>query len=290
MRTFGGTRPYLIACGPSSNDPSWTRGFFTKLYERQRRVRIDGYAMHFYSWGGDSSTKFTVENMREQLSSFAGLEEAILQQRAIMDGFDPERRIGLLIDEWGVWDRLVPEEEKQYGRLWQQNTIRSALAAALGLNVFHRQAEKLHMCNIAQTVNVLQALLLTDRDRCVVTPTYYAYELEKPHRDGMSLRTERTGDSPLGVSISASRKDNKLAITLVNPKHNTNLELSVSVRGAKLDGGTARILHHADRNACNTFDAPSEVTPADHSVEAAGSMVKVELPPLSIVTAVLEIA
>jgi alpha-N-arabinofuranosidase len=290
MRTFGGTRPYLIGCGPSSNDPSWTHGFFSKLYERQRRVRIDGYAMHFYSRGGNPSTKFTMENVQEQLSSFADLEKAILQQRAIMDGFDPDRRIGLLIDEWGVWDRMVPEEEEKFGRLWQQNTIRSAVAAAMGLNVFHRQAEKLDMCNIAQTVNVLQALLLTYKEQCVVTPTYYAYELAKPHRDGTSLHTDTGDDSPLGLSVSASRQGNQLAVTLINPQHDTTMNVAAEIQGATVSGGTARILHHADWNACNTFDSPNVVTPSDHSIAASGSKVTVELPPLSIVTAILRIS
>ena len=94
------------------------------------------------------------------------------------------------MDEWGVWDRMVPDEEKRYGRLWQQITMRSAVAAALGLNVFHRQADKLVMCNIAQMVNVLHAILLTEEDKCVRTSTYYAFELAKPHRGKTSVKTE----------------------------------------------------------------------------------------------------
>lgn len=93
-----------------------------------------------------------------------------------------------------------------------------------------------------------------------IPSSYYAYELEKLRRNGRSLRTEQTDDSPLGVSISASRTNNKLALTLVNPKHDTNIELSAGTRGARLNGGEARILHHVDMNACNTFQAPTEAT------------------------------
>ena len=149
----------------------------------------------------------------------------MLQQRALLDTYDPERKIGLLIDEWGVWDRMIPEEEKRLGRLFQQNTIRSAVAAAMGLNVFHRQADKLVMCNIAQTVNVLHAMLLTDRDKCIRTPSYWAFQLAAPHRAKTAVRLESQDTSPLGLSAAASRQGNELVLTLANPKHDAGVKL-----------------------------------------------------------------
>jgi len=286
VRAFGGTPPFLIACGPSRNDLDWSRRFMNAL---QPRTPLHGFAMHFYSRGRDYATKFTVESLREQLSSFADLEKAILQQRALLDSYDPERRIGLLIDEWGVWDRMVPEEEKRYGRLWQQITMRSAVAAALGLNVFHRQADKLLMGNIAQTVNVLHSMLLTDADRSVRTPAYHAFDLLKPHRSQAALRVEIEDSGPLGLSVSASRRGKDLALTFVNPKHDAALKVDCALSGATPDAAIARILHHPDFNASNTFDNPDRILPREHPVTVEGSRLRLDLPPLSIATAIVRL-
>jgi len=285
---IGETRTYLIACGPNRNDVDWTRRFFDSM-QRQTGM-VHGYAMHFYSNGKSPATKFTVETLREQLSSFAEMERAILQQNALLRSYDPGNRIGLLIDEWGVWDRIQPEDEKRYGRLWQQNTIRSAVAAALGLNVFHRQADKLVMCNLAQTVNVLHALLLTEGARTIRTPSYHAFELLKPHRAKTALRVDNEDKADLGLSVSASRQGKEMAISLVNPLHDEGMEVSCVLSGGAASGATARILHHSDFNACNTFDAPDAITPKAHSVTAAQGGLRIELPPLSVVTVSAQLA
>lgn len=255
------------------------------------RRRPNGFAMHFYSGSRNTPpTKFTVEAMQEQLSSFARLERAVLQQRALMDGYDPERRIGLLVDEWGVWDGMVPEEQQRYGRLWQQNTMRSAIAAALGLTVFHHQADKLVMCNIAQIVNVLHALLLTEEDRCVRTPSYYAFGLLKAHRGKTAVRVETEDSSPLGLSVSASLLGKELALTAVNPKHDVSMRVNCVLAGSTAAAASARILQHDDYNACNTFDAPDRIVPREHPVALDGSRVTLELPPLAIATALVRLA
>lgn len=281
LRDFGDTRLFLIACGPGGHNLDWTRRFMESM---PRRTRIHGYAMHYYSNGRDPATKFTVENLRGQLSTFAALEKAILEQRELLDKYDKERRIGLLIDEWGVWDRMVPEEEKRYGRLFQQIPMRAAVAAALGLNVFHRQADKLVMGNLAQTVNVLHALLLADGDRCIRTTTYYAFELLKPHRGATAVRAQAQEVSPLGLSVSASRQADRLVVTLVNPKHDTGLKVECTVSEGSVGEARARILQHPDFNAANTFDQPDLIVPRDHPLTAAGSAIRIELPPLSVTT------
>jgi len=287
IRSFGETRPYLLACGPSGNDPDWSRRFMDAM--RGRRYP-NGFSMHFYSGGKNTATNFTVEAMQEQLSSFARLEQAIKQQRALLDGYDPERRMGLLVDEWGVWDRMVPEEEKRYGRLWQQITMRSAVAAALGLNVFHRQADKLVMCNIAQIVNVLHSMLLTYEDRCIRTTSYYAFDLLKAHRAKAAVHVENSDSVPLGLSVSASRKDKDLVLTLVNPKHDVAMRVNCSLSGVAAASGKARILHDSDFNACNTFENPDRIVPKDHAVKVEASQIGVDLPPMSIVTVLVTVA
>ena len=281
VRTFGDTRPFKIACGPNGNDTVWTRAFFDDM--RGRRLP-EGFAMHFYSNGRNTPMKFTVENMEEQLSSFARVEAAIRQQRALLDSYDPERRVGLLVDEWGVWDRMIPEEVKKYGALFQQITMRSAVAAALGLNVFHRQAEKLVMCNIAQTVNVLHSLLLTDGPQCIRTTTYYAFDLLKAHRGKTAVNVAASSGDPLGLSVSASRSGSDMVITLVNPRHAKALKVSCALTGATPSAPAATILHHADFNAANTFDAPDTIRPKQHAVEVVSGQLRLDVPPMSIIT------
>jgi alpha-N-arabinofuranosidase len=286
IRSFGDLKPFTIACGPNGNDTDWTRRFMDSL---RPHAFPDGFAMHFYSGGNSTATRFSVEAAQEQLSSFARLEQAVRQQRALLDSYDPDRKTGLMVDEWGVWDHMVPEEENRYGRLWQQITMRSAVAAGLGLNVFHRQADKLVMCNIAQIVNVLHSMLLTDGERCIRTPAYYAFELLKPHRGQTGILVEADNSSPLGLSVSASRQDKRLVLTCVNPKHDSGMKVTCWLSGAKPASGSARILHHQDLNACNTFEDPGRVVPRDWTVNIAGTVAELDLPPMSIVTAVLRL-
>jgi len=291
LREFGGTQPFLVACGPRNNDPDWSRGVMDGLKGRRRLP--DGFAMHYYSRGKDPATKFSVENMQEQLSSFALIEQAVIQQRDLLDGYDGGPKIGLIVDEWGVWDRILPEEAQRNGALWQQSTMRSGVAAGLGLNLFNRQADKLSMCNVAQMVNVLQSVLLTDGplgQNCVRTTTYYAYLLFKPHRSKTAVRVETTDPSPLGLSVSASRQANEIVVSLVNPRHDADLTVECSVRGVTLKQGAAQILHDADFNSCNTFDDPNRVVPREHPVIVDASKVRIVMPRLSVATAVLQSA
>ena len=267
--------------GPNSNDLEWSRRFLRSLEDAKHGRRPDGFAMHFYSSGKNTPQAYTVENMREQLASFARMEQAVLQQRALLDSFDPQRKIGLLIDEWGVWDRMIPDEEKRLGRLFQQNTIRSAVAAMLGLNVFHRQAGKLVMCNIAQTVNVLHAMLLTERDRCIRTPSYYAFQMAAPHRGQTAVHVESKDTSPLAASVAASRRSNRIVLTLANPSHDAGVKLECVLAGWRALSAQARLLHHEDFNAANAFDEPDRVVPRSYPVSSSGAMLAVDLPPMS---------
>jgi alpha-N-arabinofuranosidase len=286
VRVFGSTRPFAIACGPSGNNKDWTRGFF----ETVGRGLPQGYAMHYYSNGRLEATKFTPEETARQLSSFALVEQAILEQRELMNTWDPQKRVGLMVDEWGIWDRMVPEEQKRFGRLWQQIPIRGGVAAALGLNVFHRQADKLVMCNIAQTVNVLHSMLLTDDGpNCIRTPAYWAFYLMKEHRGKTAVKSDTGDTSPLGLSVSASRSEQEMMVTLVNPKHDAGMKVSCGLAGVKASGAAAQLLHHPDLNACNTFEQPDAIAPRPQPATLAGGRLEVELPPLSVATVKLKL-
>lgn len=290
VRQYGDTKPFLVACGPGGPNVRWTRGFMDSLDYRH----LDGYSMHYYERGDDRPTQFTSEHSDEQLAIFARVEDAIAEQRTLLDGYrdgrGDGRKIGLILDEWGVWDKIPEEDEKRYGRLWQQSTMRSAVAAGLGLNIFNRLADKLYMCNIAQIVNVLQSVLLTDGPEgknCIRTSTYYAFQLFKPHRGKTAVRVENEDSAPLAPSVSASKSGNEIVLTFINPKHDTDVSVDCTLRGASAKSGKAQILHDTDWNACNTFENPDRLVPKAHPVNVAGDRVKLELPRLSVATVTL---
>lgn len=294
-RTFGGTKPFLIACGPSGNDMHWSRTFFEHVTGSRHP---DGFAMHFYENGDKYPTQFNVDDMNQQFAIFERVQEAIVKQHALLDGFASGKgnRSGLLLDEWGVWDRMNPEEERRNGTLYMQSTMRSAVAAGLGLNLFNRQADKLTMCNIAQVVNVLQSMLLTDGPegtRCIRTATYHAFSMFKAHRSKISVRVETAASGPLDLSVSASRSGSDLVITFVNPRHDRDLRVDCALAGtagAALRGAAAQVLHHSDWNAANTFDNPEAISVKSHPVQADGVKLKLDLPGLSVVTATVSLS
>jgi alpha-N-arabinofuranosidase len=289
MRTFGGTPLFLVACGPSGNDMRWSRGLLNTISAGRLP---NGWSTHFYENGTLPPTQFTVDAMNEQFRIFPRVEQCIVAQRALLDSYDPQRRCGVILDEWGVWDRIPREDEQRYGRLWQQSTMRSAVAAGLGLNIFNRQADKLYMANIAQIVNVLQSILLTDGPegkRCVRTSTYYAFQLFKPHRSKTAVRVETESSDPLGLSMSASKSGPELVVSFVNPSAASDLEVDCALRSVSAKSGRAEILHHADLNAFNSFDNPDVLVPKPHGITVEGSRVRLTVPALSVITATLQL-
>ncbi|HTS25192.1 MAG TPA: alpha-L-arabinofuranosidase C-terminal domain-containing protein [Bryobacteraceae bacterium] len=304
-RLIGDRDLYLVGCGPNGNDARWTRGFMDTL---QGSRMPNGYSMHYYENGSLPSTQFTPEAMYTQFNLFPRVEQAIIEQRTLLDSYDPGRNIGLFLDEWGVWDQL---REDSKGRLWQQSTMRSAVAAALGLNIFNRQADKLYMCNIAQLINVLQAVLLTDGPEgknCVRTTSYYAFMLFKPHRSKKAVRVEYDGDrlpmAPAGrggrggqqpepppdLSMSASRQDAEMIVTLVNPRHDVDMEVDCAIRGASARQARAQILHDSNINAANSFDDPEHLTIKPHQAAMDRDRLRITLPAMSVVTVTLQVA
>jgi alpha-N-arabinofuranosidase len=298
-RAFGGTTPFLIGCGPSGNDAKWTRGFMDSIAGSSLP---DGYSIHYYVNGDHAPLEYTPETAMAQLAVFPQVERAIVEQRALLDGYDPARKIGLFLDEWGVWDRIPQKDQDRNGALWQQSTVRSAVAAGLGLNIFNRQADKLYMCNIAQIANVLQSVLMTDGPEgknCVRTTTYYAFMLFKAHRGKTAVPVEAgmwtyegppLYDGQPELSISASRSGSELVVSLVNPRTDADIEVECTLRGAKAKQGRAQILHDSDLNACNTFDHPDRVTIRPHEVAVEPDRIRIMLPAMSVVTVTLDVA
>ncbi len=290
IRPLGGTRPFLVTCGPNGNDLRWARGLLNTLDARRLP---DGWSTHFYETGTLAPLNFTVDAMNTQFRIFPRVEETIVAQRALLDSYDPQRKCGIILDEWGVWDRIPRDDEQRFGRLWQQSTMRSAVAAGLGLNIFNRQADKLYMANIAQLVNVLQSILLTDGPEgkhCVRTSTYYAFQLFKAHRSKTAVRVETASSDPLALSMSASKSGPELIVTFVNPSSTSDLDVDCVLRGFAAKTGSAQVLHHTDLNAYNGFDHPDLLTPKPHELAVEGSRLRLTAPALSIITATIQAA
>ena len=265
LRNFGGNRLFKIACGPSGDDYDWT----DKVMAIAGRF-ADGIALHYYTvpsgdWGRKgSATEFSEEIYFDTLARALKMEELIRRHTAVMDKYDPEARVGLLVDEWGTWYDVEPGTNP--GFLYQQNTIRDALAAALTLNIFNRHSDRVVMANIAQMVNVLQAVILTEGKKMLLTPTYHVFDLYKAHQDALLLPVEYEergiGSGEAGIpdlSVSASRNENgEIHVTLVNPDPRGEREISLTAAGMKDMCAAGRVLS-GEIHAHNTFEAPETV-------------------------------
>lgn len=288
----------FIACGPNGNNLDWTRRFFKKAMPFGNDCQIHGFAAHYYSrdWSGQiatgAATAFTSDQWYQQLYLGSGVEQLIIDQRACLDEFDPGRKIGLVIDEWGTWH--PPTTGKPLNHLWQQNTLRDALLAAMTLDTFNRHADKVVMGNIAQVVNVLQAMVLTEGNRMLRTPTYHIFDLYQSHQGGTSVRVDvatRDVRFPIReaveklptISASASIKNGELTLSIVNINNSLPAEIEIDFRGGPLADASVHTLSHSDLAAHNTFDHPDELAPQHAVLPTTGSNWTQTLPPASVV-------
>jgi alpha-N-arabinofuranosidase len=282
---------YRVACGPSEDDYAWTDTLM-----RLAGSQMDGLALHYYTIAtGDwrkkgSATQFGKPQYFSALGNTLKMEELVERHSAIMDKYDPAKRVGLIVDEWGIWTDVEPGTNP--GFLYQQNSMRDAIIAALNLHIFQAHADRVAGANIAQMVNVLQAMILTEREKVVLTPTYHVFEMLRVHQGAASLPVElRTPDLAQSlvkiptVSASASRDAaGKVHLSLVNTDPDAAAAISCELEGAAAGPVTGRILTAASMTSHNTFDAPHTVEPAPFTgaVASAGGL-RITLPPLSVV-------
>ena len=258
-RNYGANRLYRIACGPNGDDTRWTE----VLMERAGNM-LDALSMHYYTVPGSWEDKgaaldFTKDRYLLTLEKADHIEDVLEAHLAVMDRFDPKHRVGLIIDEWGTWYNVEPGTNP--GFLYQQNTMRDAMVTALSLNIFNRHADRVVMANIAQMVNVLQAMILTDGDRMLRTPTYHVFSMYRPHMNAQALETavfaDRLENGLKQVTASASVKDGTVTVTLANLDPEKAAEVLVDVDGAGANvSGTVLA---GDPHDFNDFDAPDRV-------------------------------
>jgi alpha-N-arabinofuranosidase len=218
-----------------------------------------------------------------------------------MDKYDPQKRVGLMVDEWGTW--YDPAPGKDMGALYQQNTLRDGMVAAINLNIFNNHSDRVQMANIAQMVNVLQAMILTDKERMLRTPTYHVFRMYRVHQGATLLPVDITApqyasngsgmsqSKPLpSLTASASRdKDNKLHLSLVNLDPNHSVEISATVAGAEMKKITGEVLTAAAMDSMNTFDKPDSIQPSSFTAfKLDGSHVIITMPSKSVVVLELQ--
>jgi len=289
-KNYGDNKLFKVACGPNGGDTAWT----DKLMSMLNPMIASAISLHFYTvptgrWEDKGpATGFSEKLYNETIRETQKMEPIINDHLAVMDRHDPDHKIGLAVDEWGCWYNV--EEGTNPGFLYQQNTMRDAIVASINLNIFNRHADRIVMANIAQVVNVLQSVVLTEGAKMLKTPTYYVFKMYKPHQDATLVESvlddtavDHDGISFTDVSASASVKGDTLFVTLSNANLKESYTISTAIDEA-YGSCEARILTGA-MGDYNTFDAPNQVFDTSYDgVKLSGSNAEIVLPPCSVVT------
>lgn len=281
---------FRIASGANSADYNWTEVMMKNIPLNM----LSGIALHHYSvinWNAKGpSTDFSEEQYFTTMKSALFMDSLIMKHTAIMDKYDPAKKVALVVDEWGGWYEV--EKGTNPGFLYQQNTMRDAMIAGATLNIFNNHSDRVRMANLAQAINVLQAVILTNEEKMILTPTYHVMEMYNVHQDATLLPlTIKSNDYTLGnrklPAISASASKDSLGLThisLVNIDAAKTQNISISLKGSKYTGVTGRILTSDKLQEFNSFENPDKIKPASFKgATLKGDMLTATLPPFSVV-------
>ena len=276
-----------IACGANSFDFNWTDVLMKKAGHH-----MDGLSVHYYTVTGDWNKKgkaleFTDEEYYTTIEKAYKIEELVRRHGDVMNRYDPEKRVGMIVDEWGIWHDV--EEGTNPGFLYQQNTLRDAMVAGLSLNVFNKHSDRVKMANIAQIINVLQSVALTDGEEMILTPTYYVFRMYKDHQEntllGSFLTTPDLGDrskTPQLIESASVKEDGTIISTIVNTSLTESAEILCQVADFKVSGITAEILT-GEVHEHNSFENRNAVaTRAFDGFETTADGFRTVLPPCSV--------
>lgn len=300
IRRYSGNRVYKIACGSGQYKPGpnyeWTRVMMEKA-----RDLMDGLSLHYYTWpyargkenGKGSSTCFDEHEYYVTLAKAYYMETLVRNHGAIMDLYDPQKRIGMIVDEWGTW--YDPEPGHNPAFLYQQNTMRDAMVAALTLDIFNKHSDRVHMANIAQLANVLQSVVLTDGDEMVLTPTYYVFKMYAAHQGNTLVEShivtecyEEQGIRTPYVSESASvNDDGTLIVTITNTRMEEGQPIQMRIDDRRVAHIKGELLR-GDAAAHNQFGCAPQVASETFEgmkivSDGRSSEVSFTLPPCSLV-------
>jgi alpha-N-arabinofuranosidase len=290
-RDYGGNKLYKIAGGANSWDLNWTEVLMKTIPLQM----MDGLSLHYYTVTGTwenkgEATKFSKEEYLETITKAASMDLLITKHSQIMDKYDPKKQVSLIVDEWGTWYKVEPGTNP--GFLYQQNTMRDAHVAAISLNIFNKHAERVHMANLAQTVNVLQAIILTNETDMILTPTYHVFDLYKPHKDAMLLKHFLTSETvsfgkqsfeALHVSTSKS-EDGTVNISIANVHPDKKIALDVDLLGGSFKNAVGEIVTAASIDSYNSFENKQAVKKSTfNDFKLNKDSLKVTLPANSVV-------
>ncbi len=281
---------FRIASGANEADYHWTEVLMRDIPHNM----LEGVALHHYStvkWETKgSATNFSEEQYFATLKSALWMEELVTRHSTIMDKYDPAKKVALVVDEWGGWYNV--EEGTNPGFLYQQNTMRDAMIAGTTLNTFNNHADRVRMANLAQTINVLQAVILTNEEKMLLTPTYHVMEMYNVHQDAKLVPMSiRSADYVLGkeklpaVSVSASVDKNGAAhVSLVNIDPVKAQPVTVDLSNPVYKSVTGRILKSAKLQDFNSFEQPDKIKPVPfNDAKIKDGILQVTLPPFSVV-------
>ena len=291
LKNYGSNRLVRIACGASEDDYNWT-----ETVMKNAGSHMNGISLHYYTrtarvWPPrGSATDFDESGWASVLHNTLWMDELIVKHTAIMEKYDPKKKVGLVVDEWGTWYQSTPGSHP--GFLEQQNTLRDAIVAGLNFHIFHRHADRVSGAAIAQMVNVLQAMVLTDKEKMTLTPSYWAFVMHKPFQDATVLPlTLSSPDYVVGdlkipaISASAARaQDGHVYVSLVNCDPNNGATVDCKLTGVTATAVAGQVLTADAMNAHNTFEQPNAVKPtAFNGAQLSGDSLKVTLPSKSVV-------
>jgi alpha-N-arabinofuranosidase len=288
------TKIFRIASGASSDDYKWTETLMKNIPLNM----LGGVALHHYSvinWSKKGpDVNFSEEQYFQIMKQALLMDSLVIKHSAIMDKYDPKKQVALVVDEWGGWYDV--EAGTNPGFLYQQNTMRDAMIAGATLNIFHNHSDRVRMANLAQAVNVLQAVILTKEEKLILTPTYHVMEMYNVHQDAKLIPLTIKSNSYVfgkeklpAISASASKDSNNLVhISLVNIDSKNAQEITINLEGGNLKTVGGRILASGKLQDHNSFEEPEKIKPAPfQGATLKGKTLTVKMPPFSV--AVLEL-
>jgi alpha-N-arabinofuranosidase len=287
-----------IAVGPGDAGTEWTDAIMKAYKTHDWSWDINGLSLHSYTvvkWPPSfASVGFGTAEYSRILKSTLEMEDLVTKQSAVMDKYDPEKKVALVVDEWGAWYAPLPGSNP--GFLVQQNSLRDAVLAALNLNIFARHADRVRIANIAQMINVLQAMIVTDKEKMVLTPTYHVFRMYVPFQDATSVPVTldagayTNGDIrlPRLDAIAAKDASGKLWLAITNLDPEKPVEVEAELAGIQVKSATGETLTAPKVDSVNSFEAPNAVVPRSVSVKARDGKLALTLEPKSVTVVALE--
>ncbi|ESQ75673.1 alpha-N-arabinofuranosidase [Asticcacaulis sp. AC402] len=286
-----------VAVGPAGDDVNWTEVVMKNIGPN----RMEAIALHYYTlptgdWGKKgASIKFTQQEWVDTFAQTMRMDGFIQKHIAIMDKYDPEKKVALYVDEWGTWYDVEPGTNP--GHLYQLNTLRDGVLAAANFNIFHKYPDRVKMTAIAQTINVLQAVILTDGDKMALTPTYHAFKMYVPFQDATMIPLDVQAPAytlggktiPSFNASAAKAKDGHVYIGIANMNPIDGLNLSIDLASLKAKGVSGQVLTAPKMDSLNRPGAKPEVVPVDYKGgKVKGSTLTLDIPAKSVVVVRLD--